>query len=1152
MVKRISILTVFVSLFLGLQGQELNNIRNRTINITADSVLLDSLSIIPSSFIAFDSLKNKVNANLYTINYGKSVFYPSEELKETHTSLAVEYRVFPILFDKTYYKRNYEQHLSPDSLMGRNTSRHSFKNSQDTDWDDQIQTQGSIMRGIRFGNNQNLSVNSSMNLTFQGDLGNDFMVEGAISDKAIPLQPEGTTRQLDEFDRIFIKVNRKNFSVQAGDIDLQNSNPNKLLTFTRNVQGLAYSGNFSTPKDTLSVTTALSVPKGKFARNQLQGNEGNQGPYRLQGESGEHYIIVLSGSEKVYVNGELLIRGDDQHYTIDYNAAEVTFTQKMPINRNSRIQVEFEYSERSYSRFTTYASVYNKREKLTWGLDVFSEHDSRNQPISQELNGEQIKHLASIGDNLSEAYIAQVDTVSFDAELILYQKIDTTVNGETHSVFKYSTNPTSAINKVYFSFVGQGKGNYVPDFGTANGRVYRWVSPQNGTPQGSYEPFRRLVTPKKKQMVQASLSHKWTNESYIDASYALSNTDLNTFSSLNSNDNVGHGIQLAAAHSFNPTKKDLKFGVGGNIMKTSKGFQGVDRFKPVEFERDWSIESLLTGANEQLISAWTEVSRPKALYAKVMGEKLNIGSWYSGSKLGLTGWKNTKLLNANWDASMVSASDTSKTAEFIKAKVGLNRTQGFINMLVQAEMENNMANSAVANNLLDRSFSWYHIKASVSTPDTLPASASIQYVFRNDYKPNNNQLELFGSSHEASVSAKGNSTKAGTISSLLGYRVFSPNTNVFPQSGKEEQTALARTEYSNKLFKGLWNIAASYELGSGLEPDMEYYFFEVPAGQGVYTWVDYNNNEIMEIAEFEIANFPDEARYIRINIPGAKLINVRNNALTIKSNLNPGAIIKNTTGLLGLFSKLSNQTSFRAQQKNRLTNFWESANPIVTNPTDSQIVNLNNNIRNSVAFNRFNQKIGVEYIYIKGESKTILANGFEQKQMESHRVVVWFMPTTKITSRTEAEEDSKNALSEYFTTRNYTITGQSAQQSVKYVSLRQHSVEAIYKIAKSANTLGNEQLKSHLVTIKSNLVFASQGSVMLTCSYVVNDFVGSQQTAVAYEMMKGLQSGKNIVWEVSIRKRLSKLFELELGYNGRYLNSGGVVHSGSMQVRALF
>lgn len=1152
MVKRISILTVFVSLFLGLQGQELNNIRNRTINITADSVLLDSLSIIPSSFIAFDSLKNKINPNLYTVIYGKSLFYPSKKLKETHTSLTIEYRVFPMLFDKTYYKRNYEQHLSPDSLMGRNTPRHSFKNPQNTDWDDQIQTQGSIMRGIRFGNSQNLSVNSSMNLTFQGDLGNDFMVEGAISDKAIPLQPEGTTRQLDEFERIFINVHRKNFSVQAGDIDLHSSKKNKLLAFTRNVQGLAYSGNFSTPKDTLTVTTALSVPKGKFARNQLQGNEGNQGPYRLHGENDEQYIIVLSGSENVYVNGELLIRGDDQHYTIDYNAAEVTFTQKMPINRNSRIQVEFEYSERSYTRFTTYASVYNKKKGLAWGLDVFSEHDSRNQPINQDLNSEQIEHLASIGDNLSEAYIAQVDTVSFDSELILYQKIDTTINGKTHSVFKYSTNPANAIHKVYFSFVGQGKGNYVPDFGTANGRVYRWVSPQNGTPQGSYEPFRRLVAPKKKQMVQASIGHKWTNESYIDASYALSNTDLNTFSSLNSNDNVGHGIQVAAAHHFTPTKRDLKFGVGGNIMKTTKGFQGVDRFKPVEFERDWSIESLLSGANEQLISAWTEVSKPKVLYAKVTGEKLNIGSWYSGSKLGLTGWKNTKLLNASWNASMVSASDTSKNVEFLKAKVGLTRAQGFINMLVQAEMENNMASSVVINNLLDRSFSWYHIKASVSTPDTLPASANIQYIFRNDYKPNNNQFNLFGSSHEASVSAKGNSNKAGTISSLIGYRVFTPNTNVFPQSGNEEKTALARTEYSNKLFKGLWNVAASYELGSGLEPDMEYYFFEVPAGQGVYTWVDYNNNGIMEIAEFEIANFPDEARYIRINIPGAKLINVRNNALTLRSNLNPSAIIKNTKGIPGLFSKLSNQTSFRAQQKNRLTDFWESANPIVSNPADSQIVNLNSNILNSIAFNRLNQKFGAEYIYIKGESKAILANGFEQKQLQSHRVILWFMPVAKITSRTEAEEYNKNALSEYFSTRNYTITGRTAQQSIKYVSLRQHSVEAIYKAAKLANTQGDEQLKSHLISIKTNLALAAQGSIMLTCSYVANNFDGTQQTAVAYEMMKGLQSGKNIVWEISARKRLSKFFELELGYNGRYLNSGGIVHSGSMQVRALF
>lgn len=1152
MAKRLIILLVFPFVFYGVQGQDLSNLRRKAIALTADTITLDTLSIIPSSLVVLDLQGNIIDKNMYSFSFGSAEFYPTAQLRTMHTEIEVEYRVFPILLEQTYQKRNYQQHLSPDSLMGRATPRYVVGGVQEPIFGDQIQTNGSIMRGIRFGNGQNLSVNSSMNLTFQGDLGKDLMIEGAISDQSIPLQPEGTTRRLEEFDRIYLRIHRKDFSIQAGDIDLRAGRQGQLLSFTRNVQGLAYSGQFSSPKDTLLVTAALSVPKGKFARNQLRGSEGNQGPYRLQGANGEPYIIVLSNSERVYVDGTLLTRGDDQHYTIDYNAAEVTFTHRMPINRNSRIVIEFEYSERSYSRFTTFGSVRSKGDKWQWDFSVFSEHDSRNQPFDQELTNDQKRHLASIGDDLSQAFLSQADRVDFDPEKLLYQQLDTTVNGTTYSVFIYSTNPAFANYRVYFSYVGQGKGNYTPDFGTANGRVYRWVAPQNGVPQGSYEPIRRLVTPQKKQMVQAGLTRTWSDSSHISASYALSNTDLNTFSTLNSDDDIGHGLQLALAHRFKPIANNLHLGVGADFTNTTSGFRSIDRYRPVEFERDWSIASPLYGGGERMMGAWVDVNNPQKMYSKVSAQTLSLGSWYDGSRIGVAGWSRGKLLAARWDASTVNATDTSISSDFIKGKVSLRNAKGFLVFGVEGEMESNILTSQGSDSILAQSFGWYQLKASVSTPDTLPAQAEAWYIYRNDYKPSDNVVTLFGSSHEVALSARGIHSKVGQVFSSVGYRVFTPNTQQFSEAGKEERTALARFEYSNRFAKGLWTFAGSYELGSGLEPDMEYYFVEVPAGQGVYTWVDYNGNGIMELAEFEIANYPDEARFIRINIPGVKMISVRNNSLSVRSNISPAAMLKNKKGFLNQIAKLSNQTSYRVQQKNQADDFWQSANPIVQHPTDSLIVSMRSNVRNSLAYNRASRTFGVEYIYLQGVNKSILANGFELKLMHSHRVVMWLGIGNYLSSRTEAEDYASEAQSQYFITRNYAIAGQSAQQSVRFVSGKLHTVEVVYKWNRSENTMGSEELSSQSISLQTDFAFVGKGSIMGKGTYVVNTFEGIQQTAVAYEMMKGLQNGKNIVWEISVRRRLSRLFELELGYNGRYLSDGSVVHSGSMQARALF
>ena len=65
----------------------------------------------------------------------------------------------------------------------------------------------------------------------------------AFSDKELMIQPEGNTRNLEDFDQVFISLNNANFYLNAGDI-VYKKNIDDLINLERNVIGLNGEFNF--------------------------------------------------------------------------------------------------------------------------------------------------------------------------------------------------------------------------------------------------------------------------------------------------------------------------------------------------------------------------------------------------------------------------------------------------------------------------------------------------------------------------------------------------------------------------------------------------------------------------------------------------------------------------------------------------------------------------------------------------------------------------------------------------------------------------------------------------------------------------------------------------------------------------------------------
>ena len=323
-----ALLVLVCGLYAGAQPSGASNLRGRWIHLTGDTLQVDTLSIVPGSLHLFaDGLP--VSTLQYDLDpYSAQLFWLNRPQVD---SLWMRYRVMPIAFGQVRSNKD------PSRLTTASGDRvDPFKYEPPKQAGDLLGVQGlnksgSISRGVLFGNNQDLAVNSTLNLELSGRITDRIQVLASVTDNNIPIQAGGNTLELQDFDQVFIKLfegdETKGWSLIAGDFVLQRPKSH-FLTYLKKTKGLS----FETPvrygeAAQGRVGASVAISKGKFARNTIQGIEGVQGPYRLRGNDSGSIIIVLSGTERVFIDGLLLVRGQENDYIVDYNTAYITGIQ---------------------------------------------------------------------------------------------------------------------------------------------------------------------------------------------------------------------------------------------------------------------------------------------------------------------------------------------------------------------------------------------------------------------------------------------------------------------------------------------------------------------------------------------------------------------------------------------------------------------------------------------------------------------------------------------------------------------------------------------------------------------------------------------------------------------------------------------------------
>ncbi len=1114
----------------------------KTFKVT-DSIQIDTSSISPFDFKVLDLKNQVIDTSWYKVSFRKAMLYPKPKLKKAQENIRVRYYPLPTFLTKDYSL------LDPNIIISANRNRDSYfdlintKNKTFETPFEGLNTSGNISRAVVVGNNQNTVTQSELDLQISGNISPNVSLRASIQDANIPRQNNGFSQRLDEFDQIFIELNGPNWAIRAGDIDLV-EDQSFFTAFTKRVQGLQLSVNLDNDGKTTNFGVAGALVRGVFARTEIVAREGNQGPYKIRGPNGELFVLIVSGSEAVFVNGRRLKRGENFDYIINYNAGELIFNSTFPITSEMRIIVEYQYTEQNFTRVVAQAKSSYQTEK--WGINgmYFNESDLKNQPLQQSLNEEQVQALADAGDDESQMFVPSAVETEFSENRILYRKeID---NGE--DIFVFSDDPEDELFAVTFTEVGQNQGNYILVNTNTISNVYQYVAPVNGVPQGNFEPIRQLIAPQRLQMAAINGFYNLSNKTKINYELAISQNDRNLFSDINDGNNNGLAGKFNINQNILQKADRTNLDVGVDLSYIDVNFTPIQRLFNVEFTRDWNIDDrsgFQPEGNQLLTDAYAKFRWKETIFSTYRFQNLDFSEVYAGNKHLFQTSVNTDDFQLQLNSSLLNSDSDFFESEFVRLNALSTYSLDKYYIGAKIDLEDNQERDKQTDSLTALSQRFTDYETFVGVGDSTKVYAQLGYRFRQTDSLNQGQLERASTSNDVYLKTRLIQKKTAQLNVFANYRRIK-----FTDANLDDQSIInARVQYNQFLLQQKLNLRTTYETNSGSVARQDFTFVQVEPGQGQFTWIDYNNDGIQDLNEFELAQFQDQAEYVRILLPNQVFIGVNQNRFSEQLILNLSSW-QNESGLKRLLSHFYNQSSYSIDRK-----ITRDGNEIQINPFgsgDSEELALASNFRNTLFYNRGKQYFSNTYTFISNTNKNLLSTGLQENSLNSHQWDFLHKVKDNWLINANAVYAENLSASQNFDNRNFKLISHEAGLKVSYLFSTQNRLDAFVEYKTQDNTAGPETLVQQALGTSFTLINGNKYNITGEAKYIRNDFEGSSFSPVAFQMLEGLQPDDNFTWTVFLQRKITSFLDLNLNYSGRRSPDTRTIHTGSVQLRAYF
>lgn len=1116
----------------------------------------DSVWYVPSSIILMDKQDRKPlpDSSFHIVN--RKLIFHHPDLPDT---VILQYRFLPLQLNTYKFRNDSSQHQYgsiPEYVL---ESLHpSIKN----DWWDQkeLSYSGNYQRGISLGTSQSLIVNSALNLQLNGELGDGIQLVGAISDNQIPIQPEGNTRQIQDFDRLFLKISKANTSLTAGDFEI--SRPKGyFMNYYKKSQGGLLDHTHRLGQWNIAHKMSFAISRGKFNRIMIPIVNGNQGPYRLRGRDGENFIIILAGTEKVYIDGVLVNRGDESDYVMDYNLGEIRFTPRRLVTDQMRIFIEFEYSDQNYLRSLSTYSIKAERKSWSLYLNMFREADSKKSALETDQDSVDRQILAASGDDPKLAVRSSVrkSGTDFNSTRIYYEWKDSVVMimgiMRSFRILKFVSDPDSNALQANFTDLGIKKGTYQLSLTNANGRVYEWVGldPITGDPIGNYEPSTQIIAPRDQWLNTIGVRYENQKKSLpgFQMEIAQSYLDLNRISAKDDQDNFG----LASRSEFwSPIwqYRSIKMNVKGFYEWKNDRFLAINPYRNQEFNRDWNIENQFS-QQDHFYGTQLSLDLCKNIHTEYLFTAFQRPSDYNGFKNELkTSWKDSiqelKILyNGLLTESNIDATEFLRPGVTYQRKI-FKHWQTF----GAASIERNQRRLNQLDSLLPSSFQFYVVSAGLRFTGKVTNKFQLELRRRKDYRNEENLFKDFSISDELNLLANIKTRHFGSWDlSITGRRISYSDSRLEDSIG--QYNLLSQLEHLVGFKKNAVRFRTLYSVQSGAEPRLEFVFEERRPGDGEYIYIDFNKDGVRQIQEYVYAPDVDTARFVRIQVFNSEYIQAYQSQInhSLLFDLNKIFDRKSSDHFL---RKLSFEAIVRYQAKISPDAKWyQQINPFFQSDFDEINISYQRFIQQQFFINRANPRYEIVNSWSRWSTRQLLTFGNDDREAAE------LISKTRITFFENIDLNiAGNYKDEFRSAGNYSL------QNYRLISYR-YEIGNMVRVRKNIRTqiaytfktsmeIENQKEKAeiHQFSINANLFLRKRISLRTEVKWFEIKYSGQPGTAVEFIVLEGFKNGSNASVDFGFEFKINDKLSTQWNYSMRKAAHSEAVHTGRVTVRAYF